>query len=183
MITLDYSLTKDDFLFIQLYRASHDEQANKQRRREKYRIIGLSLLCGIVLFLDEEYRYYSYFMLGSGLLFFLVYPWWSAWFYKRMFKKQIEAQFKDQLPYFTKLVMEDEFIEVASPRGNTRFLISDIKSIIETKDHLVILFSEFMSIIIPKKEVPDLNLLQKQIEAYRDNYKIPVTQDFVWKWK
>lgn len=56
MLELNYELEEEDLLQLQLYFASKDEMQIKQRRKEKYRMIGLSLLCGLLLFFDEGYR-------------------------------------------------------------------------------------------------------------------------------
>lgn len=183
MINLDYSLDENDLLNLQLYHASYDEESKKQRRNEKFRILGLSVLCGIMLFFDEDYRMYSYFFLGSALLFLIVYPWWSAWFYKRIYKKQVDNHFRDKLPYRMKAVFSDEYIDIESPKGYSRINISDIQSITETGEYFFIITDRTTTITIPKKEPEKTDEIRQQLESYATTTDIYFTRNLDWKWK
>lgn len=183
MINLDINLNENDLLNLQLYFASSDEEMKKQRKKEKFRILGLSALCGIMLFFDEGYRTYSYFFLGSALLFVIVYPWWSTWFYKRMYKKQVLSFFKDKLPYHIKVVLSDEHIDIDSPKGNSRIYMDNIKSITETREYFFITTDRTTSITIPKNEAEEAKRIREQLEYYAANSGVLFTQDLGWKWK
>ena len=183
MINIDINLNENDLLNLQLYFASSDEEMKKQRKKEKFRILGLSVLCGIMLFFDEGYRTYSYFFLGSALLFLIVYPWWSAWFYKRMYKKQVASFFKDKLPYHIEVVLSDEYIDIESPKGNSRIDVSDIKSITETGEYFFITTDRTTSVTIPKDKTEETEKIREQLELYVTNSGVLFTQDLSWKWK
>lgn len=183
MINLTYSLSETDLLNLQLYFASVDEEAKKQRKKEKFRTLGLSALCGIMLLFDGHYRIYSYFFFGATLLFFIVYPWWSAWFYKRMYKKQISSFFKGKLPYHMTITLGNEHIEIESQKGHSSTNINDLKSIIETEGYFFIMSGQTSSVIIPKSTDEETERIREQLENYAVNSAIPFIRDLNWKWK
>ncbi len=183
--TLEYKLTADDFLNLQLYHMSTDEAARKQRKKEKYRILGLSVLCGLILLFEGDYQLYSYFFLGSALLFFLIYPWWSAWFYKRMYKRQITETLKGSFPHTTKLLLDTDVIDVDTKNGYSRFTIHDVKSITETGTYFFITMSQFITVIIPKNREDNTKTeeIENLLRSYEADYKVPYDKNIDWKWK
>lgn len=183
MINLDYSLNETDLLNLQLYFASTDEEIRKQRKREKYRMLGLSVLCGIMLLFDENYRIYSYYFLGTAILFYIVYPWWSAWFYKRLYKKQVSSSFKDKLPYNMRILLSNEYIEIENDKGHRQIQIKNIKSFIETKQYFFITTDQTINIPIPKNSIEEAVKIREQIAYYTVNSGVPFTKDLNWKWK
>lgn len=183
MIELNYTLNEEDFLDFELYQASTDESIKKLRIKEKYRIIGLSLLCAFILFFDEDYRLYSYFFLGSSILFLVVYPWWSSWFYKRMYRKRIESIFNGYLPYPMKIILDETRIEVDSNKGHSVFDINNIKTITETGKYFFITSSQGKTIIIPKNQLNNPEEVIKQLKNYESSQQFPFIQVLNWKWR
>lgn len=183
MLELDYELTESDVLNMQLYQISQNQEFNKQRKREKIRLIGLSFLFGIILFFDEGFRFFSYFFLGSAVLFFLIYPWWSEWFYKRTLRKEVISKYKDTFPYRLNLVLNDDTLETKTIKGHRAFNISDIKSIAENKNYFFIGTVDQLSIIIPKAQINDLSNIYKQIEYYTSHHNIQFISDLNWRWE
>lgn len=183
MINLNYSLNETDLLNLQLYFASTDKETKRLRRREKYRMLGLSVLCGIILLFDEDYRIYSYYFLGTAILFYIVYPWWSPWFYKRLYKKQVSSVFKDKLTYNMNVILSDEYIEIENHKGHKQIQTSDIKSIIETREYFFITTDQTINIPIPKSNIEDIEKIREQIAHYSTNSGVSFSQDLNWKWK
>lgn len=182
-LQLHYILNEEDLLNLQLYHASKNENFKKQRIKDKYRIIGLSLLCGLILFLDGDYSFYSYYFLGSAFVFLLVYPWWSKWFYKRLLKSKVTNTYKSSFPQTIKLALHNKSIDLISKQQSYTFEIHNLHMVTEIKDYFFIQISNFPPIIIPKKEMPDTNLIQKQLEQYNIEFKVPFISDFEYEWK
>lgn len=183
MLELNYELEEEDLLQLQLYFASKDEMQIKQRRKEKYRMIGLSLLCGLLLFFDEGYRLLSYFFLGSSVLFFIIYPWWSVWFYKRMYRKHISGSMRAEFPYNTKLLLGSEFIEIETKKGYRHYDVKEMDTIIETEHHFFIVTSRQVSIIVPKHRMNNTEEVKMRLLRYKENNPISFVEDMDWKWK
>ncbi len=183
MLELNYELEEEDLLQLQLYFASKDEMQIKQRRKEKYRMIGLSILCGLLLFFDEGYRLLSYFFLGSSVLFFIIYPWWSVWFYKRMYRKHISESMRAEFPYNTKLLLGSEFIEIETKKGYRHYDVKEMDTIIETEHHFFIVTSRQVSIIVPKHRMNNAEEVKMRLLRYKENNQVSFVEDMYWKWK
>lgn len=183
MLELNYELGEEDLLQLQLYFASKDEMQIKQRRKEKYRMIGLSLLCGLLLFFDEGHRLLSYFFLGSSVLFFIIYPWWSVWFYKRMYRKHIPESMRVEFPYNTKLLLGNDIIEIETKKGHRHFSVNEMDVITETEYYFFIVTSRQVSIIIPKHRINNTEEVRMQLLRYKENNPVSFVEDLNWKWK
>ncbi|MDU1889744.1 MAG: hypothetical protein E6767_03560 [Dysgonomonas sp.] len=176
-----YTLTEEDFLYLQLYTASKDENVKKQRKMEKYRLAGFSVICGLVLLFDDFYQYYAYFLLVGSVLLLFVYPFWSAWYYKRMFKKRIHETYKDRFPSESMIGMNDESISITNQGGHYTFIPSDVNSIVETGKYFYLKLNQFIC-VIPKTKV-DEKIIQDQLMRYHNIYNVTYITDLDWKWK
>lgn len=179
---LDYTLELEDYLEYQLYYASTDEKAIAQRRKERWRFSGMSLLFGLILLFDSYGSFWSYIFIASSILFFIIYPWWSAWFYKRMYKRQIAEAMKDHFPNKTHLLFSEDVMEVDSQKGHSVFNVQDIDSIAETKAYFYIKMKQFVVIIIPKKQISDISGICSQLRLYEEKQNVSFIQNLAWNW-
>ncbi|MBK5721355.1 hypothetical protein JGH11_10770 [Dysgonomonas sp. Marseille-P4677] len=182
-LQIHYTLNEEDFLNLQLYHAFKNEDFKKQRIKDKYRIIGLSLLCGLILFFDGYFSIYSYYFLGSAVLFFIVHPWWSKWFYKRLLKSKVINANKDCFPQTTTLILQDKQIDLINNKNSHTFDIHNLLNIEEIQEYFFLQISNFPPIIIPKRQIPNINLIQKQLKQYNKNFDISFITDLEYRWK
>lgn len=184
MIRLAYDLEKNDFLNSQLYVLSIDENFKKQQKKEKYRIVGITLLFACILFFDESYRTTSYFFFATSVLYFLFYPWWAAWYYKRMYRQQIERHFENSLPYHMEIDLLESSINVRTTKGNQQIAGSRLSFIKEIKDYFFIVEDiSFTTIIIPKESLQDENTVRDMLMSYTRISNAKYSSDLDWKWK
>ncbi|GAB6123285.1 YcxB family protein [Dysgonomonas termitidis] len=183
MLELNYDFDEEDFLQLQMYFASKDEMQIKQRKKEKYKIMGLSFLCGLLLFFDEGYRLLSYFFLGSSVFFFAIYPWWSVWFYKRMYRKHISESSRADFPYNTKLLFGNDVIELETKKGHRHFSVNDMDAIIETGYYFFITMSYEVTIIIPKHRINNVEEVRTHLLRYNEYSHVSFVEDLNWKWR
>lgn len=184
MIAFAYDLGKKDFLNFQLYTSSTDEAFNKQRKKERYRIAGLTLLFGCILFFEEGYQIYSFCFLGTSVLYFIFYSWWAAWYYKRTYRQQIEQQFKDTLPYHMEITLTEDSVNVHTIKGSRRIGTSQLSSITEIKDYFFVEEGVYSTaIIIPKEPLQDVGAVRDMLMFYAESFNIKYSTDLDWKWK
>lgn len=183
-LEIRYTLNENDFLNLQLYLASNDENFKKQRTKDKYRIVILSLLFGLILFFDSGYNLYSYYFLGSALVFLLIHPWWSKYFYKRIFKSRVIGSLKNSLPQTISLTLREESIDLINKENIRSFYIQDLQAIIEIQDYFFFMqVSDSPPIIVPKKEIANISIIYEQLEQYHKDFNIPFIKDLQYKWK
>lgn len=183
-LEIHYTLNENDFLNLQLYLASNDENFKKQRTKDKYRIVILSLLFGLILFFDSGYNLYSYYFLGSALVFLLIHPWWSKYFYKRIFKSKVIGPLKNSLPQTISLTLREESIDLINKENIRSFYIQDLQAIIEIQDYFFFMqASDSPPIIVPKKEIANISIIYEQLEQYHKDFNISFIKDLQYKWK
>ncbi|MDR2949333.1 MAG: YcxB family protein [Prevotella sp.] len=179
---LNYSLSEKDFLNFQLYYASQSDKFLSQRNRDRIRLPGLSLLFGVVLLFDDRSSVWAYILIISSFLFFILYKWWSAWFYKRFYKRQVKENMKDDLPYLIKLFLDNDVIEIDSKKGHRRLNVRDIEYISETAEYFYIIINQIY-IIIPRSQISQIKIFRDQLEKYKEDSRIPYLKKLDWKWK
>lgn len=184
MIAFAYDLDKKDFLNFQLYTSSVDEEFNKQRKKERYRISLLTLIFGCVLFFEEGYRIYSFCFLGTSVLYFIFYSWWAAWYYKRAYRQQIEQHFKDSFPYHMEVEFTENSINIRTLKGSRHIGVSQLLSIIETKEYFFVEESVYSTaIIIPKEPLQNEVVVRDALMSYAESFNIGYSTDLDWVWK
>ena len=180
---LSYTLSTNDYLELQLYNLSHNSGYKKQRKWDRYRLPGLSLLFGAILLFDGMNDILAYVFIASSLLFFMFYQRWSAWMYKRMSKRKVIESMKGESLYEIKLLLGNDVIEVDSKRGHNFFNVHDIKSIIEIERYFFLMMNQYVYIIIPKDQIVDKEQLAGVLEGYRNTKGIPLIHELEWEWK
>jgi len=184
MIELNYQLSEEDFLDLQLFYVSTDEEQIRKRKKDKYRLLGLFALCAAVMLLDGDFSLYTYFFLAGFGIFLIIYPWWSTWFYKRMYKRQISQQTEDTFPYPLHLQLEEDYFDITSPKGDTHIKALEITCIVETGNYFFIVTGKFASITsIPKNQLQNEDVIRERLSHYARIAGIEYSSQPDWKWK
>lgn len=178
---LEYALSEDDFLTFQLYNISMSDRFAAHRSKDRLRLPGLSLLFGVILLFDDRESIWAYILIVSSFLFFVFYKWWSAWFYKRMYRRQIRESMKGDSPCVIELLFTLDVIELKNKNGQSSFSVQNVKCITEIGEYFYIAVDQIY-IIIPKSQIADLDVFQSYLEAYKEDLKIPYMQKIDWKW-
>lgn len=168
MIDIKYSVSETDFMNYQFYTFSTSDEVLKKKKSEKYRLIIISVVFGIVCLFDEHYRYLSYLFFGGSVLTLFLYDKWSEWFYKRAISKNIKENYKNLFPHTTHLIVTDDCIEVSSKNGERKIDKHEVKKIIDLKKYFFIETNLFLAIIIPKEEISDITSLKKELKTFCD---------------
>jgi len=180
MIELNYSLKKEDYLIFQLFAATKNPVMKKQRRTSRFLILIILALIGF-LFLNSN-TLMSYYFFFAAAAFFLVYPLYSKWFYKRHFKKHAD-QFFDPDTGILSVRFSNLYMETSDKKGNSSVKFSELMSITETGDYFFIQITKANYIIIPKREVADVEALRDHLQRSGSEQNIPYSTELNWKWK
>jgi len=86
---LEFSLTKDDMLQMQLFMASISEQVNKSRKKTKWRVPVAYAVLGVILAVTAE-MVFGIIFFAFGILWFFFYPAILAKRYEKMYRKNVD---------------------------------------------------------------------------------------------
>ncbi len=182
MIELEFNLDEDDYLNLQLYAASQNPLIKKQRKRRTFIIPGFFVLLGIVSFYSlPPYAGCIYIILG--IIFFILYPFYSAWLYKRHYKRHVKQYYDQAASNHISMKIDDESIMTFDAKGESTIKINTLEEIIEIGDYFYLQLSKAAYLIIPKKKIDSEKLLRQHLIECRNAYNIPITIDPNWKWK
>ena len=176
---LEYELTNEDFLIYQLYTSSKSELHKKKRNRSRIIIPIIYVLFGL-------YSYYNYknlvgpiIWIGIALLWFILYPLYSRWRYKKHFEKHIEENYKNRVNQPSQLEFDSDFMDTKDFTSQSKIQYSELKEFIELPEHFLIKLASDLSIIIPKHAVDNVDGLKSKMSEL----KIEYVDETNWLWK
>lgn len=181
-IILRYKLNEIDYLNLQLYYASSDGAMLKQRKQGRW-IVTLLLLVigGLVIFMAKDYFYGGYFIIASVAAYF-IYPLYTKWFYKRLFRRNIHRHYKDIVPVNMTLEIDGKIIDVKDTQGHGKFETESLESIAETKEYFFIKMGRVAFVIIPKDQISYVGSFREDMKELCKEEGRPFISDIEWVW-
>ena len=177
-MTLNYQLTDFDFLQYQLYQSSISKSHKKRRRYNRIIVSVILLLCGLFLTIRKD-DYYALVIYGSiAIAWFICFPFYSTWRYKKHFKKHVEENYKDQINIPTEVNISEGFIYAKDAISESKINGNEIKELIETKDHFFAKLTTNIALIVPKHAITDLDTFRKLITNLGADY----VDELNWRW-
>ena len=176
---LDYELSKEDFLEYQLYTSSKSELHKKKRNRSRILIPLVYFAFGLYSYYKSENLIGPIIWIGIAILWFVLYPFYSKWRYKKYFEKHIEENYKNRINKPSQLEFDSDFIDTSDFTSQSKIKYSELKAFIELPNHFLIRLSSGLSIIIPKHAVEDMAKLKNKMSEL----KIEYIDETEWKWK
>ncbi|MFI1772354.1 YcxB family protein [Thalassobellus citreus] len=176
---LEYSLTNDDFLEHQLYEASKSKRI--KRKRFKMRIINpvLFLTFGIFSYLSDNRLLFPLIMLVFAVLWFFFYPIRAKKTHIKHYKNHIKDHYKNRINKLVKLEFNENYIHMYDDTSESKIKTSEIKSLIELKNHFFLKLNTDISLIIPKKIIENINDFKEEISEL----KTPIIDELNWTFK
>ncbi|WP_107039147.1 YcxB family protein [Brumimicrobium mesophilum] len=173
-----YKLTEKDFLDFQMYTASKNERINKKKNKSWILIVAASLILGIYFYFQNNI-FTSIYCLSFSIITGLFYRKYFIWKHKKHYQNFIKENYSKQFGKPIKLNFGNEYIHSSDKTEEGKFKLSEIEIINETHYHLFLKISPSMSIIIPKRELLDIQSLKKHIAFV--GIKINTELDWTWK--
>ena len=176
---INYQLTNTDFLEYQLYSSSKSESHNKKRRNYRFFGLILFLLYGFYLLKkDENLNGALVFGIGA-ILWFLFYPKYSKWRYKDHFKKHVEENYKNRINTPVEIDFDQNSVNAKDFTSESKINGTELKELIETKDHFFIKLATDLSLIIPKHSIDNKTEFKKRVTELGAEY----VDELNWEWK
>jgi hypothetical protein len=178
-MTIKYQLTNSDFLEYQLYTSSNSESHKKKRRNNRIIFPIIYFIYGCYL-TNKEGNYIGLIVFGIvSILWFLLYPKYSQWRYKRHFRKHVEENYKNRIHKSVEIFFSEKSLNVKDYTSDSKINGTELKDFIETKGHFFIKLTTDLSLIIPKHSVKNQTELKKFVTDMGAKY----IDDLNWDWK
>ena len=180
-MTLEFSLSEDDYLEHLLFTASKSPRIRKQLRKS---VLTVSILFLVIAFLN----YYSGGIIGmyificlSGLSIYF-YPFYIKAVQKRAYKKYLKENLSTRFDQHIKLIFQENMIETFDITGESKLNFSEIMDIYETGRFYYIRLNYGANLIIPKEKLKDPENLRRELQRISDKLNVDFITELNWKW-
>lgn len=176
---INYKLTYQDFLEYQLYSSSKSELHRKKRFRSRIIIPILYIILGIYFANKDEGYLIGILFTVLGILWYVFYPLYSKWTYRRYIKKFVEENYKNRINKEVELDFDVSSVSAKDYTSESKINENEIKELIETRDHFFIKLDTDVSLIIPKHAIENKEEFKKRILDFGAVY----VDELKWEWK
>ncbi|PHS05155.1 MAG: hypothetical protein COA88_12750 [Kordia sp.] len=175
---IEYKIEENDFLDFQLFTASKSERIMKKKKNGWLLITIGSLIFGIYFYLQNNYSMTIYFGL-STVIWGLFYPKYFNWRHKKHYAKYVKENYNKRFGEVEKLKITEEYIYSEDKIGEGKIKLKEIDEVSETQKHFILKISTGMSLIIPKREIENVDLLRTELKMVGLN----IIDELNWQWK
>ena len=177
---LEYTLNFSDFLEYQLYFSSKSELHKKNRNKSRFVVPIIYIIFGLFILLIKKTELAIAFFVFAAL-WFLFYPLYSKWRYKRHFEKHIKENYKNRIGKLAVLNFDKnaDFIETSDSGTQTKIQESEFDKLIELKDHYFLRLKSELSIIIPKRAISE----HEEFKKLFSDINLEYVNEVNWEWK
>lgn len=176
---INYKLTNADFLEYQLYTSSKSELHKKKRSRSRIVIPIIYVILGLYFVNKNENNSIGIVFTGVGIFWFVCYPMYSKWRYKRHYQKHIEENYKNRINTPVEIDFDAQAILAKDFTSESKINGSELKELIEMKNHFYIKLTTDLCLIVPKHAIKDLEEFKKRVTQLGAKY----VDELHWKWK
>ena len=178
-MNVHYQLSNSDFLEHLLYTSSKSKMDNKKRFRTRIRIPVVYILLALFFYFKNENPTSAIIFSGIAVLWFFLYPTYSKWSYKKHLQKHVEVNYKNRINKPVEISFDQNSMFVKDFTSESRIDGTELKELIETKNHFFIKLTTDLSLIIPKSSI------ENQIEFKKDVIDLGAiyVDELNWVWK
>ncbi len=176
---IELTLKPSDFLTFQLYSSSKSKLQQKNRNKSKYSVSIIYALLGLFLFLSGK-QILALIFLIIAVLWYLIFPQYIKWRYKKYFEKHINENFKERVNRTSILDFDNtkQMLIIIEPGLEEKINFSEFKSLIEISTHFFIKLKNGSTLIIPKQFISKPAVFKKIFSDLGVVYENEVN----WKW-
>lgn len=136
-MTLEYTLTEDDYLQHQLYIASKTDRI-KNKRLKSWIIVVAAFIALTLLFFDSDNTLMMYYFGIFSVISLLFYPFYQRYHYKKHYQKFIKDTYKHAFGEPVTITFNEHNLETYDVTGESKFNYTVFEEIIETANHFFI---------------------------------------------
>ncbi|KAA5540595.1 YcxB family protein [Adhaeribacter rhizoryzae] len=181
-MTIEYTVTEEDFMTYQLYMATKSEVIKKRRQRNKIWISILYVALGVGLYYKDNSPFAIIFVI-IGVLWFFFYPVYEKKRYYRHYKSFFRENLKERLGRLATLTFTDDFIMVKENGSESKLLTKEIEEIYDIPSIFIVKLKIGQAYILPKNQIKEVDLLKTRLEELARFLNIPYSIETEWVWK
>ncbi|RXF67439.1 YcxB family protein [Arcticibacter tournemirensis] len=118
-----------------------------------------------------------------ALVWFLVYPSWTRYRYKKHYRNFVKEQFKDYDNRSVSLQIEDEYIYAKDEGSESKTSLTEIQEISEIPSLFLVKIKPAQSLIIAKRNIDNEQDIKLKLQSLAKSLNVPFNNHLDWKWK
>ncbi len=175
---IKYKLEEIDFLGFQLFTASKSNRIMKKRRNGWVQLTLLVLIIGIYFYQQDNVFMSGFFGL-VGVVTGIFYPKYFNWRYKKHYSNFIKDNYRQRVGEVSIIDITKEYVYSKGKAGESKILLKEIDEVSDTMHHFFLKISSGQTLIIPKREIEDVELLRVELELIG----LKIIDELDWEWK
>ena len=136
------------------------------------------MIIGINFYVQDQMPMAIYFGLTAAAC-GLFYPNYFHWRYKKHYSNFIKENYQNRFGAIEQIEITPEFIFSKDKTGEGKLKVEEIDEVSETKNHFMLKISTGMSLIIPKRELENIDRVRIELNAIG----LKVIDELNWEWK
>ena len=176
---LEYSLTNEDFLEHQLYEASKSKRVKSKRFKTRIITPIIYLILGLVSFASGYKILFPLIMFLFAILWYLFYPTRSRKIHIKHYNNHIKDTYKNRINKPIEIEFNKDYVYIEDNGSESKIKTSELKSLIELKNHFLIKLKTDLSLIVPKREINNIDVFKTLFV----NLNIPIIEELNWIFK
>ncbi|MFV0472052.1 MAG: YcxB family protein [Paludibacteraceae bacterium] len=177
-MTIEYKINEQDFIDFQLFTASKSDRINRKKKTERILLTIGSFIIALCFYLTHNTPMMIYFGLVAVVC-GLFYPKYFVWRYKKYYKSHIKEYYSKRFGQTERIEINNDSVFLKDKIGEGKINLSEIDKIDETNDHFFLKVSTGVSLIIPKREIPNPYVVRDKFA----DIGLRVNDETNWKWK
>ena len=163
----------------QLYASSKSISHKKKRRNNRITVPFIFLAAGFYFsYRDNNYLGIIFFGIAS-ILWFITFPKYSRWRYRKHFKNHVEENYKNRIHRPVEIDFDEKSMYAKDGASESKINGSELKELIETKKHFFLKLATDESIIIPKHAIED----QTKFKTHVTKLGVEYVNELNWEWR
>lgn len=179
---ITYTLREKDYLNFQLYHLSVDDNIRKQRRNTQI-IVGLTVLILGLFFLFWGDKWEGIFFLVGAIPVYYLCGLYAGLLYRYSIKKHVTNLYRKTTPREANLSILEGSIEYHERGLISKYSFDELQTIVNIRKYLFFKFDESSFIILPKRELSDVNYVIGRVRDDAKKYNVPFQEESGWKWR
>lgn len=176
MMEFTYQLESNDFLQYQLFTASQSKSIAKKKMYGWLIFTLAASIFALYCYLNNSTALAIYFG-AIAAIWGVFYPRYFSWKYAKQYAAFINKNYKNRFGQSTTVTLSKNHIMATDESGEGKMKLSEIVGLNETNQHLFITFNSGTSLIIPKRELANVQELKNSLE----NIGLSINNELSWR--